>query len=75
MNLQERIEQYLNKKLDESVTFESSKKDYEAVINSIKSLKSQFFGVMKNVTAEQLTGLTSELKSLLAEIEKQVVKK
>lgn len=30
---------------------------------------------MKNVTAEQLTGLTSELKSLLAEIEKQVVKK
>lgn len=42
MNLQERIEQYLNKKLDESVTFESSKKDYEAVINSIKSLKDQF---------------------------------
>lgn len=75
MNLQERIEQYLNKKFDESVTFESSKKDYEAVINSIKSLKGQFFGVMKNVTAEQLTGLTSELKSALAEIEKQVVKK
>lgn len=80
MNLHERIERYLEKKdlslpKAKTVTPESSKADYEAVLNSIKALKGQIFGVLKNVDSDSWRGLTSELKSLYTEIESKVMKR
>jgi len=75
MNLQKRIESYLEKKsLNEDVTYESSKKEYEKILNSIKSLKGQVYQIQKNVDNEMLTGLTKELKKILADIEDKVKK-
>lgn len=75
MNLQKRIESYLEKKsLNEDVTYESSKKEYEKILNSIKSLKGQVYQIQKNVDNEMLTGLTKELKKILADIENKVKK-
>jgi len=75
MNLQKRIESYLEKKsLNENVTYESSKKEYEKILNSIKSLKGQVYQIQKNVDNEMLTGLTKELKKILADIEDKVKK-
>lgn len=75
MNLQKRIESYLEKKsLNENVTYESSKKEYEKILNSIKSLKGQVYQIQKNVDNEMLTGLTKELKKILADIENKVKK-